>query len=195
MGRMGRYAAPRPRTPGSARTDAGLSLIELTVALAIMGLLIVIAIPLLSGYQATRNLDLGGQQLVSDLRAAEDRARTQHYLNLVSFTVASGAYAVQTLSPTGGAVTNRCALPVAGTWFTAENDQLPSGLTVNSTSLTSNQLLFSCQGMPYNSTGGTAYTADQTVVIRNAAGSRTITVRASGEVTCLVTAGGQPCSY
>jgi len=195
MGRMSRGAAQKPRTPGSAPTDAGLSLIELTVALAIMALLIIIAIPLLSGYQASRNLDLGGQQLVSDLRAAEDRARTQHYLSLVSFTTASGAYAVKALSPTGGAVTNRCALPAAGTWSTAENDQLPSGVTVNSTSLTSNQLLFSCLGMPYNSTGGSAYTTDQTVVISNSAGSRTITVRASGEVTCLVTAGGQPCAY
>ncbi|HLJ61971.1 MAG TPA: prepilin-type N-terminal cleavage/methylation domain-containing protein [bacterium] len=192
---MSRGAAWTPRTPGSAPADAGLSLIELTVALAIMALLIIIAIPLLSGYQASRNLDLGGQQLVSDLRAAEDRARTQHYLSLVSFTAASGAYAVEALSPTGGAITNRCALPVSGTWSTAENDLLPSGVTVNSTSLTSNQLLFSCLGMPFNNTGATAYTTDQTVVISNSAGSRTITVRASGEVTCLVTAGGQPCAY
>jgi prepilin-type N-terminal cleavage/methylation domain-containing protein len=177
------------------RLSDGFSLIELIVVLAIIGVLIVAAIPILTGYQASRYLTLGSQQLVSDLRSAEDRARTQHYLILVSFTPASGAYTVQMLSPTGGAVTNRCALPVAGTWSPVENDTLPSGLTVANTSLATNQVLFSCQGMPYNSGGSTAYATDQTVVISNSAGSRTITVRASGEVACLVTAGGQPCSY
>ncbi len=174
--------------------EGGLSLVELMVALAIIAVLLVAAIPLLQGYQASRNLDLGAQQLTAALRAAADRARTEHYLTLVSFTTASGTYTVQTLSPAGGAVANRCAIPVAGTWSTVETDQLPSGLTVASASFPSDQLLFTCQGMPDDTTG-TPYSTDQTIVIANNAGSRTIAVRASGEVACLAAAGGGPCRY
>jgi len=183
----------RLRHAARGRTD-GLSLVELMVALAIIAALLVAAIPLLQGYQASRNLDLGAQQLTAALRAAADRARTEHYLTLVFFTTASGTYTVQTLSPTGGAVANRCAIPVAGTWSTVETDQLPSGLAVTSASFPSDELLFTCQGMPDDNTG-TPYAADQTIVIANSAGSRTIAVRVSGEVACLVAANGSPCTY
>ena len=177
-----------------ARSTRGFTMIEMVVALAIIGVLMIAAIPLLIGYRASRNLDLGAQQLTADLRAAADRARTEHYLILVSFTPASGAYQVQSLSPTNG-ISGRCALPVAGTWSTVERDHLPSRLTVTSTSLASNELLLSCQGMPYNSTGSTAYTTDQSIVVADSAGSRAVTVRTSGEVACLVTAGGSACKY
>jgi len=187
-------AGEMPQAAGRRR-DKGMTMLEMVVALAVLVILVLVAMPFVSGYQAVRNLDLGGQQLMADLRSAAGRARDQHYLILVTFTAGSGAYTIQMLSPASGAIANRCALPVNGTWGTVEQDSLPSGVTVTSTSLGSSQLVFSCQGMPYNNTGGTALTTDQTVVISNSAGSRTVTVRASGEVVCLVTAGGNACAY
>src|SRR5579875_167756 len=135
----GRGASPRL----SRATAGGFTLIEVVVALVLMGILL--ALPSLSGYLASRNLDLGGQQVVADLRAAEDRARTQHVLVRVTFTGGSGTYTVDTWSPTSGQLSDRCNLALlssnGGSWVPAERESLPSGVTVSSAPLV-NPLVF-----------------------------------------------------
>jgi len=114
---------------------------------------------------------------------------------LVSFTTGSGAYTIQTLCRPRAPSRTAARSPSTAVGPPSSRTRCPSGVTVTSTSLGSKQLVFSCQGMPYNNTGRTALTTDQTVVISDSAGSRTVTVRASGEVVCLVTAGGSSCTY
>jgi|GEM_PF-1381630 prepilin-type N-terminal cleavage/methylation domain-containing protein len=191
----GRGASPRL----SRATAGGFTLIEVVVALVLMGILLVLAIPSLSGYLASRNLDLGGQQVVADLRAAEDRARTQHVLVRVTFTGGSGTYTVDTWSPTSGQLSDRCNLALlssnGGSWVPAERESLPSGVTVSSAPLV-NPLVFSCLGLPY-STAGVAVTTDQTVTIANQAGQRTAVIGVGGQILCVKQPGLQPapCPY
>src|SRR5579875_223295 len=169
----GRGASPRL----SRATAGGVTLIEVVVALVLMGILLVLAIPSLSEY----------------------RARTQHVLVRVTFTGGSGTYTVDTWSPTSGQLSDRCNLALlssnGGSWVPAERESLPSGVTVSSAPLV-NPLVFSCLGLPY-STAGVAVTTDQTVTIANQAGQRTAVIGVGGQILCVKQPGLQPapCPY
>lgn len=180
--------------------EGGFTLIEVVVALVLLGILLVLAIPSLSGYLASRNLDLAGQQVVADLRSAQDRARTQRLLVRVTFTGGSGTYTVATWNPTSGQISDRCNLSLlatggGGTWVPAERVTLPSGVTVSAVPLV-NPLVFSCLGLPYDAQGNPVST-DQSLTVSNQAGSRTALIGAGGQVLCVKQPDLQPapCPY
>jgi type II secretory pathway pseudopilin PulG len=180
----------------AGHAEVGMTMIELLLAAAIGSILLVIGIPALFGYLNGRNLDLGGQQLVSDLRSSEDRVRTEHFMGRITFTTNTGTYSIDQWSPASGAVSDRCNLSLlsaggGGTWNNVENDTLPSGVIVTLTPGI-NPIVWDCLGMPHDSSGNAA-AVPQTIQFGNGMGNRIITIDMAGDVQC--TNNGAPCGY
>ena len=90
----------------------GVTLVELVVVLAIMALMIALAMPSLSGYQATSAMQTAARQFVSDLRAAQENAIDRSTQIDVVLTPASGAVAGYTVKQ-GSVVLWGATLPAA----------------------------------------------------------------------------------
>jgi type II secretory pathway pseudopilin PulG len=186
MARPARSAARRRRRAAATPPDRGTTMLELSMALVLVAVLIALAMPSLLGYLDARRLSLGDTQLVSDLRGAADRARTQHVLVRLTFTVGSGSYTVETWSPLSGG--DRCdpsLLPGGqGTWTMTERDALPPRLAVSAVPVI-DPFVFSCLGTPDDpATGAPILPAENplTLTIANGAGTRTVTVDLGGRV-------------
>ena len=190
MRRVDVAPADAARSPLAPRSDqqriAGMSMLELVIGLTILGLLIAASIPSLVGYLNLRQLSLADTQVIADLRAAADRARTQHLLVRVTFVGGSGIYIVDTWSPAlGGDRCDASLVPAGqGTWNPAERDRLPPGLTV-ATVPTINPFVFSCLGTPDDPSTGTSILPAESplsVTIGNTAGTQTVAVDMGGRV-------------
>jgi len=172
-----------------------MTMIEMLIAAALGSILLVIGIPALFGYLNGRNLDLGGQQLVSDLRSSEDRVRTEHFMGRITFTKNTGTYSIDQWLPASGAVSDRCNLSLVGlsggTWNNVEVDTLPSGVIVTQAPGV-DPIVWDCLGQP-NSMSGTPVAEPQTITFGNGMGSRIITIDVAGDVQC--TKNGAPCGY
>ncbi len=73
------------------RSERGVGFIELLISLVVVGILIAIAVPNLSGYRATSQMRAAAQQLVSDMRSAQQRAVAMNAVRTLVFVPASGA--------------------------------------------------------------------------------------------------------
>lgn len=65
--------------------SSGFSLIELLIAIALLGILIAIGIPALSGYRDTLAKQQARTQLIADLRSARQTSVTRHRSVIVAF--------------------------------------------------------------------------------------------------------------
>lgn len=135
------------------RWALGFSLLDVVITVALLGLLVTLALTRWQGYMAHQRLRYGTAQVATDLRSAQERARSERTPYTVAFTPDAGAYTVARSS--GGF---------------QENTRLPDGVTA-AASVT---VTFSAFGKP---------DASRTVTVQNSAGTRTITVNAAGGIT------------
>jgi type II secretory pathway pseudopilin PulG len=141
--------------------------LELVIVVALIGALLAVAFTRWQGYTAQQRLRYGTAQVATDLRQAQERAKAERIRYTVAFTTASAAY---TIARSGGGF--------------IENTSLPAGVTVETVtpSLTPPLVVtFSAFGTPIDP--DTEVRQAYTVTVRNAAGTRTITVTASGGIT------------
>jgi prepilin-type N-terminal cleavage/methylation domain-containing protein len=136
-----------------ARTQRGLSLLEVVVACALLGVLMALALPRWQGHQQQQRLRYGIAQVAANLRQAQERAKAERIPYTVSFTLGSPVYPI---ARSGGGFT--------------ETAELPAGVTATATQT----VTFSAFGQP-----ASAYS----VTIQSAAGSATATVSSTGGIT------------
>lgn len=92
---------------------------ELVVALAILALMILVALPGMLGYQNTSAMQTTARQFVSDLRAAQEQALSQTAKVDVVFTVSGSAvtgYTVQSGSTVLSTVGFSSSVHATSTW-------------------------------------------------------------------------------
>jgi type II secretory pathway pseudopilin PulG len=135
------------------RREAGFNLIEVAVAGVILAMLVGLAFTRWQGYSARQRLRYATAQVATDLRSAQERARSERAVYTVTFASASSDYAIVR---SGGGFN--------------ENTRLPDGVT----SAASVTVTFSAFGQP---------SAARTISVQNATGTGVITVNLSGGIT------------
>ncbi len=141
----------------ATRTEAGFSLVELAVAIAIGGMMIALAFNGKSMF-ANRRLIGMSRTLASDVRMIEQRARTERTCYRFTFDPVGETYTIEqytgavTPAPVGGG--SQCL--TAGSWAIAVRDipadtvsrHMPRSVDLTSTTFTSNVMTFSPLGNP-----------------------------------------------
>lgn len=146
------------RRPGR-RGEAGLSLVEMVVVLAIGGLLLALAFNG-SSLAANRRLTGMARKLAGDMRMVEQRARTERTCYRIVFDPAGDAYSIEryngavTPAPIGGGsqCTNGAAWSSAPVVVEEAGDtvsrRMPRAVDLVSTTFGSDTLVFSPLGNP-----------------------------------------------
>lgn len=101
------------------RDERGFGVPELVVALAILALMILVAMPGMLGYQNTSAMQTTARQFVSDLRSAQEMALGQTAQIDVVFSVSGGSvtgYTLQRGSTVLRTVTFSSAVHASSTW-------------------------------------------------------------------------------
>ncbi len=144
----------------------GFSLIELVIAMVIMGIIASIAAPRFSGALARYRLDSAARRIAGDLNMARDAARTSSQSRKVAFKVATAFYQIDGVrSMRDGTMT-----------YTVDLTDEPYGATLDSVDFGGDQDLF------YNGFG--APDSSGKVVVRVGAATKTIMVDgSSGKAT------------
>ncbi len=135
----------------------GMTLLELLVVLAIIGLLFAGGAVGLNISRSPRTLGLAAERVAGDLRAAQQRARQERAEYAVTFSVGSGAYEI-----------------TKGGQRSGERVELPRGVIIADTTWREHRVTFSTYGNP-DRTG--------TVRIQNRAGERAVDVDQYGRIT------------
>jgi len=133
--------------------DRGFTILEMVIAVAIAGVLVTLSYSHWRGYTAQQRLRFSAIQVASNIREAEERAKSERSQYTVTFTGSSANYVIARTS--GGFL---------------ENASLPTGVTPQ----TSDTLTFSPFGVP---------DAAHTITLQNVAGTRTASVDTVGGVT------------
>ena len=79
------------------KQEKGLTLVELLCVLALLGLILAVAVPAVSGISDNRNLELAARGLASDLRRTQQRAITSGYEQRVEFRLFMNDYRIRDL--------------------------------------------------------------------------------------------------
>ena len=137
---------PRPR-------EGGFSILEMVIVLAIVSVLITLSYTNWRGYTAQQRLRFGAIQMASNLREAEERAKSERSQYTVTLTGSSGSYVIA--RSTGGF---------------HENASLPTGVTPQA----SDTVTFTAFGVP---------DAAHTITLQSIAGTRTASVNSAGAIT------------
>lgn len=130
----------------------GLSLLEVVAALAILAILLGLALPSWQRSIAMHSLRYGTEQLATDLREAQERAKAERKSYTVTLTTGSSVYWVRR---SGGGFDHRA--------------ELPRGLAPT----TSVTITFNAFGQP---------DAAYTIQVQNAAGTATIRLSPAGGI-------------
>jgi Tfp pilus assembly protein FimT len=80
------------------KTEQGVSVLELVIALAIGGILTLVALPYLQRYMALRDMRQTARLLGADLRLTQQYAVTQNQTFRLQYTVASAQYTLLRIS-------------------------------------------------------------------------------------------------
>jgi prepilin-type N-terminal cleavage/methylation domain-containing protein len=131
----------------------GLSLLEVIVAVALLGVLLTLAFSRWQGHQDKQRLRYGVAQVAANLRQAQERAKSERIEYTVTFTQGSAAYPI---ARSGGGF--------------LENAEMPTGVTASGNLI----VRFSPFGQP---------ASDYSVTIENPAGAATVTVSSFGGIT------------
>ncbi|HEY3249337.1 MAG TPA: GspH/FimT family pseudopilin [bacterium] len=134
--------------------ETGAGLLEVMIVVVIVGMMVALTIPSITSYNSTSGMRSVAQQLVSDFRAAQQRAVAQQAARYLVFTPSTGTitgYEVRTAIPPGGSVE----------W----SYTLPSGVHVEKTSadlFPSRAIIFSPLGSVTNPGSSPALCVDNT---------------------------------
>jgi prepilin-type N-terminal cleavage/methylation domain-containing protein len=90
----------------------GITLIELAVVMAIVGIMALFMAPAIGGWLDNFRIRQAGRDIVSTLQEAKMRAISTRQINAVNFTLANGTYVINPLPPGGS------------------NSQVPKGVTI-----------------------------------------------------------------
>ena len=122
------------------RTDKGFSFIEVTIAVALMGILAVISLSSMKTYLARRDMLQGARQLAGDLRLTQQYAMTykeqDRSFRLAYSPTSTSSYTIRKVKDSDGSVIS-----------TLKDVQFPASLTVTST-FTGNTAQFTPTGAP-----------------------------------------------
>ncbi len=135
------------------RGGPGFTLIEVLVAMSIMSIMFAMGVYYWQGRLNQNALRFGTFQVSSDIRQAQEMAKSQRYQYTVTFTSGAPTYTVT------------CAAPCSYN----KTIQLPSNVTTNTVSV-----VFSAFGQP-----SSAYT----VSVQNVVGTATVSVDVMGGIT------------
>jgi len=152
-----RPSVPRRRLTGWGQ--AGFSMLEVLVAIAILSVLLLFGFLQWREYTELQRLRYGTVQLATDVREAMERAKAERNAYTVNVTVASSDYSIVR---TAGGYT--------------ENTQLPNGVTAAATQV----VRFSAFGKPVDAVG---VPAAYVLTVQNPKGTGVVTVTSAGGVT------------
>jgi type IV fimbrial biogenesis protein FimT len=124
------------------RRNAGFSLTELMVGVTLTGIVLAATVPNVRSYRESQRMTAAGDQIASAIRDAQARARSQNHDVVVEYRTNTNEFAVID-DVNGNGVAD------AGEQVTVS--PLPDGVTLASTTLTSNQLIFNGRGRSVNS--------------------------------------------
>ncbi|HEV2440272.1 MAG TPA: type II secretion system protein [bacterium] len=106
-------------TPVRSAGEEGFGILEVVVVLAILGLMILVTMPGLTGYQTTSAMQTTARQFMSDLRGAQENAISQNVQIDIVFAVSGGTatgYSVKNGSTTLLTVTFPTTVHASTTW-------------------------------------------------------------------------------
>jgi Tfp pilus assembly protein FimT len=112
------------------------------VGLAVTGIVVAATVPNLRSYRESQRMAAAGDEVATAIRTAQARARSQNHDVIVEYRTNSNEIAVIDDENSNGSAD-------AGEQVTVK--PLPSGVSLASTTLTSNQLLFNNRGRATNS--------------------------------------------
>jgi len=124
------------------RKNAGFTLTELMVGVTLTGIVLAATVPNLRSYRESQRMSAAGDQIASSIRDAQARARSQNHGIIVEYRTLSNEFAVIDDVNNNGAVD-------VGEQVTVS--PLPPGVTLASTTLTGDQLMFNGRGRSTNS--------------------------------------------
>ncbi len=136
-----------------ARSEHGFTMLELLIAVAVVGVLVAGAYTTWQKYSNQQRLRYAAIQVASGLREGEERAKAERTPYTVAFTASSTTYVI---SRSGGGFVEKAALP--------------AGVTPQA----SDTVMFSPFGQP---------DAAHTITLQNGTGTRTASIDSAGGIT------------
>ncbi len=141
--------------PLRRRSDAGFTMLELLIAVAIASVLVTVTYTTWQKYSNQQRLRFSAIQVASSLREGMERAKAERAIYTVAFTANTAQYVIQRTSSGGGFL---------------EQATLPPGVTPQAT----DTVTFSEFGVP---------NAAHTITLQNYTGTKTASVDAVGGIT------------
>ena len=144
-------------------SNRGFTLIQLVIVLVVLGIIAAIVSANWPGTSPTVSSE--ADRIASDLRYLQNLATTQHTIYRMNFS--SSQYTFTQLD--GTTAVNH---PATGSNTIA----LPSTMTLTTTNLPNNYVVFNSKGTPETDTSGTALATNATVAVTNGSVTSTITI-------------------
>ena len=162
----GRIAHPPDNPRTTARHRRGLSLFELGMTLAIMGVIAAIAMPRYAGAISRYRVDLAARRIAADLAMAQNRARVTGSTRTVTFTPKTATYVLASVAD----------FKTVGSDYTVKLSESPYQAAINSVDLGSDGVIV-FNGYGYPDSGGS-------IVVSSGSNQKTVAVNATtGGVT------------
>lgn len=156
-----------------AERDGGFSVVELLVVLSIMSVLMGLSAFALVSYSRAQQLTGATNQVLTDMRDAQARARSEATSFRVEFKPATEEYLVSRRET----VASLCAPDPAPCWKLVESKKIETGIDLVSASWPSAIVIFEPRGVATDNSG---VVADGTVVIRSAKLDQDREIRVTG---------------
>ncbi len=166
-------APSRQRARGRTQAKLGLTLVEIVVAMAILGILVAVSF---SGLGLVNNRRLAGaaRAIASEMRNVEQRARAERRCWQVVFDPANERYEIQVLE-TSGTYTGAGCQPSRGSqWQRRKSVELPRAVDLEKTTFPSNRLVISPFG---------TLTAGEATLRTSGGATRVVIITLLGRVT------------
>lgn|GEM_PF-5124058 len=156
----------------SIQNEKAFTLIEIVLAIVILGIIVAIAVPIWQGFISSKNLDAAIRQVASDIREAQARAMAEETYYKVYFDENENCYFVYHRDTTDTPWNN----PLPWGVHNEATITLPSGIEYEEVTFSDNDVQFQPSGYLYFGNNGSVY-------LRNDKGKiRHLTVVSTGKV-------------